>query len=77
MSILWWIFWLYVVPAILTAMFSIDGSLFDKHNMLSVFMPVKNLWEALIIVLIGIAVTLISFGEFCEDMQKSFKKHFC
>ena len=77
MSILWWIFWLYVVPAILTAMFSIDGSLFDKHNMLNVFMPVKNLWEALIIVLIGIAVTLISFGDFCEDVWKSFKKHFC
>ena len=76
MYIFWWIFWLYVVPAIIIGLFT-DGSLFNKDNALSMFIPVKNLWEALIIVLICIAVTLISFGEFCEDVQKSFKKHFC
>lgn len=76
MNIFWWIFGLYLAPAIIVALF-MDDSLFNKDKRWSVFMPFKNLWEALIIVLICIAVTLISFGEFCEDMQKSFKKHFC
>lgn len=76
MSILWWIFGLYIAPAIIIGLF-IDGSLLDKHNMRSMFIPVKNLWEALIILLICVAVTLISFGDFCEDVWKSFKKNFC
>lgn len=76
MNIFWWIFGLYIAPAIIIGLF-IDGSLFNKDNALSMFIPIKNLWEALVIIFIFVTVTLISFGEFCEDVQKSFKKHFC
>lgn len=76
MNIFWWIFGLYIAPAILTAMFE-DGSPFTKENSWKVFVPFVNLWFAVTVSLICIAATLISFGDFCEDVWKSFKKHFC
>ena len=76
MNIFWWIFGLYIAPAILTAMFE-DGSPFPKENSWKVFVPFVNLWFAVTVSLMCITVTLISFGDFCEDVWKSFKKHFC
>ena len=76
MNIFWWIFGLYIVPAILTAMFE-DGSPFTKENSWKVFVPIVNLWFAVTVTLISVAVILIEIGDFFEDVWKSFKKHFC
>ena len=78
MNIFWWIFGLYIAPVIIVGIsVLVDGSSFNKHNRWNVFMPIKNLWEALVLIFIFVTVTLISFGDFCEDVWKSFKKHFC
>ena len=77
---LWIFLGAYVVPMlILIFVYSVyeHESPFNKEHIGQVLMPFKNLWEALVLIFIFVTVTLISFGDFCEDVWKSFKKHFC
>lgn len=76
MNIFWWIFGLYIAPAIIIAIFE-DDSPFTKENSWKVFVPIVNLWFAVTVTLICVAVILIEIGDFFEDVWKSFKEHFC
>lgn len=79
MGIFWLIFWLYIVPVLVLIgiMIAENENPFSKKHARDIFTPFINLWGALIIVLIYGAVILIETGDFCEDVWKSFKKHFC
>jgi len=70
----------YVVPMLLLIfMYSVceHENPFNKKHIGEVLMPFKNLYIAIVLILACITITLIQFGEFCEDVGKSFKKHFC
>lgn len=73
-----WIFWLYFVPAIELILIMIwDGeNPFTKENAKIVFIPVINLYYFLLEYAMAFLFFLISWGEFIEDIGKSFKKRF-
>ena len=76
-----WIFLCgYVAPMLLFIfVYSVydDENPFDKENRGMVFTPFKNLFFALLLIFAFITAILIEFGDFCEDVVKAFKKHFC
>ena len=73
-----WIFWLYFVPAIALIVIMIwDGeNPFTKENAKIVFIPVVNIYFFLLEYALAFLVFLFSWGEFIEDVVKSFKKCF-
>lgn len=77
-------FWLilvcgYVVPMLILFTYSLfdHENPFDKDNRGRIFIPFKNLFNALVFIFLYTTVTLIEFGEFCEDVKKAFKERFC
>jgi len=50
---------------------------FNKEYIGNVLIPFRNLFNVLVGVFLFITITLIQFGDFCEDVGKAFKKNFC
>lgn len=73
-----WIIALYVVPAVALIFTLIwDGeNPFTKENAWMVFTPVVNIYYFLLEYALAFLYFLISWGEFIEDIVKSFKKRF-
>ena len=73
-----WIIKLYVIPAIALILIMIwDGeNPFTKENAKIVFIPVVNIYHFLLEYAVAFVYFLISWGEFVEDIGKSFKKRF-
>jgi hypothetical protein len=73
-----WIFWLYIVPmiALILLMLSEGYNPFTKENAKIVFIPVINLYYFLLEYALAFLFFLISWGEFFEDVGKSFKERF-
>ena len=73
-----WIITLYVIPTIALILIMIwDGeNPFTKENAKIVFIPVVNIYYFLLEYALAFLVFLFSWGEFIEDVVKSFKKCF-
>jgi hypothetical protein len=73
-----WAFWLYIAPMIaLTLIMIWEGeNPFTKENAKIVFIPVVNIYYLVIEYTVAFLYFLISWGEFIEDIGKSFKKRF-
>lgn len=73
-----WLITLYVIPAIALILIMIwDGeNPFTKENAKIVFIPVVNIYYFLLEYAVAFLFLLISWGEFIEDIGKSFKKYF-
>ena len=73
-----WLITLYVIPAIALILIMIwDGeNPFTKENAKIVFIPVVNIYYFLLEYALAFLVFLFSWGEFIEDVIKSFKKWF-
>ena len=73
-----WIIKLYVIPTIALILIMIwDGeNPFTKENAKIVFIPVVNIYYFLLEYALAFLVFLFSWGEFIEDVVKSFKKCF-
>ena len=73
-----WLITLYVIPAIaLILIMTWDGeNPFTKENAKIVFIPLINLYYFLLEYAMAFLFFLISWGEFIEDIGKSFKKRF-
>ena len=73
-----WLITLYVIPAIALILIMIwqGENPFTKENTKIVFIPVINLYYFLLEYAMAFLFFLISWGEFIEDIGKSFKKRF-
>ena len=73
-----WLITLYVIPTIALILIMIwDGeNPFTNENAKIVFIPVVNIYYFLLEYAVAFLVFLISWGEFIEDIGKSFKEHF-
>lgn len=73
-----WLITLYVIPTIALILIMIwDGeNPFTKKNAKIVFIPVVNIYYFLLEYAVAFLFFLISWGEFIEDIGKSFKKRF-
>ena len=71
-------FWLYIIPMIALILIMIwqGENPFTKENAKIVFIPVVNLYDFLLEYAVAFLFFLISWGEFIEDIGKSFKEHF-
>ena len=75
--------WIFIGGYVVLMLLLILGSYidhenpFEKKNMAYIFMPFKNLFIVIEWIFLFIAFLLMEFGDFCEDVGKSFKKHFC
>jgi hypothetical protein len=73
-----WIIALYIVPlvALIFILMWEGENPFNKENAWMVFTPLVNLYYFLLEYMVAILFFLISWGEFIEDILKSFKKRF-
>lgn len=73
-----WLITLYVIPTIALILIMIwqGENLFTKENAKIVFIPVVNIYYFLLEYAVAFLFFLISWGEFIEDIGKSFKEHF-
>lgn len=73
-----WLITLYVIPAIALILITLwDGeNPFTKENAKIVFIPVVNIYYFLLEYAFAFLFFLFSWGEFIEDIGKSFKKRF-
>ena len=73
-----WLITLYVIPAIALILIMIwyGENPFTKENAKIVFIPVVNIYYFLLEYAVAFLYFLISWGEFIEDIGKSFKKRF-
>lgn len=73
-----WIIALYIVPlvALIFILMWRGENPFTKENAWIVFTPLVNLYYFLLEYIVAILFFLISWGEFIEDVVKSFKKRF-
>jgi hypothetical protein len=73
-----WIIALYIVPlvALIFILMWEGENPFTKENAWIVFTPLVNLYYFLLEYMMAILFFLMSWGEFVEDIVKSFKKHF-
>jgi len=73
-----WIIALYIVPLVALILILIwEGeNPFTKENAKIVFIPFVNLYYFMLEYIVAILFFLISWGEFIEDVVKSFKKRF-
>ena len=73
-----WIIALYVVPlvALILILMWEGENPFTKENAKIVFIPFVNLYYFMLEYIVAILFFLISWGEFIEDIRKSFKKRF-
>ena len=73
-----WLITLYVIPTIAWILIMIwqGENPFTKESAKIVFIPVINLYIFLLEYAIALLFFLISWGEFIEDIGKSFKEHF-
>jgi len=73
-----WIIALYIVPlvALIFILMWEGENPFTKENAKIVFIPFVNLYYFMLEYIVAILFFLISWGEFIEDVVKSFKKRF-
>jgi len=73
-----WIIALYIVPlvALIFILMWEGENPFTKENTWIVFTPFVNLYYFMLEYIVAILFFLISWGEFIEDVVKSFKKRF-
>ena len=73
-----WIVALYIVPlvALILILMWEGENPFTKENAKIVFIPFVNLYYFMLEYIVAILFFLISWGEFIEDVVKSFKKRF-
>jgi hypothetical protein len=73
-----WIIALYIVPlvALIFILMWRGENPFTKVNAWIVFTPLVNLYYFLLEYMMAILFFLMSWGEFVEDIVKSFKKYF-
>jgi hypothetical protein len=73
-----WIIALYIVPlvALIFILMWEGENPFNKENAWMIFTPLVNLYYFLLEYMVAILFFLISWGEFIEDILKSFKKRF-
>lgn len=73
-----WIIALYIVPlvALILILMWEGENPFTKENAKIVFIPFVNLYYFMLEYIVAILFFLISWGEFIEDIVKSFKKTF-
>lgn len=73
-----WIIALYVVPlvALILILMWEGENPFTKEYAKIVFIPFVNLYYFILEYIVAILFFLISWGEFIEDIVKSFKKRF-
>lgn len=73
-----WLITLYVIPTIALILIMIwqGENPFTKENAKIVFIPVVNIYYLLLEYAVAFLFFLISWGEFIEDIGKSFKEHF-
>ena len=73
-----WLITLYAIPTIALILIMIwqGENPFTKENAKIVFIPVVNLYYFLLEYAVAFLFFLISWGEFIEDIGKSFKEHF-